>query len=649
MHSTSGIRGATFGDFSVDFESFELRKHGIRLRLQHQPFRILKLLLERRGQLVTREELRTQLWSESTFVDFDAGLNAAIRRLRDALNDSAGTPRYIETIPRHGYRFIAQAELDGPPSTEAENESSSALTHSHLQQEFTPPPEEAVPVMQVIGETVRPMRSRIAWMLVTAITVAAVALGASVFTRHRRDDRIYSIAVLPLQNLSGDPSQDYLADGMTDALITSLAQSKSLKVISSTSSMRYKGKDKRLADIAKELNVEMVVEGSVTRSGNHVNVTAQLLDANKDQHLWARRYDRDMQDVLQLQSDLASAIAKEVAGRLSPIEESRFAAKARPVNPEAYEAYLKGEYFLNKWTVEGFAKAKTHFEKAVEIDPAYLDGQVGLAEYYGIIAFMDMAPARENWLKSEALVEKVLQMDGNSSKAHRLLGMIKLQFRCDQALAERELNRALELNSADMGTLDLHSYYLLEIGKMDEALAEKRTVLAHDPVSVITNAELGLYLLKTGRNEEAIVQLQKTLELDPNYAAAYTRLGMAYSALGRYAEAEQAMQKGILLSKDPGRVQRVGQVYGRWGKRQKALQQVKELRGMSKQGYPVSSAIAIIYAELGNKDAAFAWLAKAAPDEAPKISDSGFDSIRSDPRFQRIVERLKPDPRCPAL
>src|SRR5262249_34598564 len=408
------------------------------------------------------------------------------------------------------------------------------------------------------------------------------------------------------------------------------------------------GRTKALTDIAKELSVEMVVEGSVTRSGNHVSVTAQLLDGVKDQHLWAHRYDRDMQDVLQLQSDLASAIAKEVTGKLSPADESRFEAKASAVNPDAYEAYLKGEYFLNKWNFEDFPKAKTYFEKAVEIDPGYIDGQVGLAEYYGTVAFLGMAPT-ENWAKSEILLEKALQMDSNSSKAHTLLGMTKFQFRCDPPTAEKELNRAFQLNPADMSSLDYHSYYLLETGKTEQALAEKKVVLSHNPVSVITNAELGLYLVQAGRNEEAIVQLQKALELDPNYAPTHMRLGMAYAALGRYAEAAEAMKKAISLSKDAGRVQRLGELYARWGKRREALQQIAELREMSKQGHAVSRAIAIIFAELGNKDGAFAWLRKAKPDENPKISDSGFDAIRSDPRFQAIQERLMPDPHCPAF
>src|SRR5262249_18229980 len=251
---------------------------------------------------------------------------------------------------------------------------------------------------------------------------------------------------------------------------------------------------KCLPEIAQELNVDAVVEGTVAKAGFRVRINALLVDARKDQHLWARQYDRELQDILQLQNDLASAIALEVAGKLTSYEASRLTAKAPQVNPEAYEAYLKGEYFLDKWTAEGFEKAKSYFERAIQLDPSFADGYAGLAEYYGTVAFLGDVSPREAWLKAEDLLVKTLALDKTSSKAHSLLGMLKLQFRCDQAAAERELNHALQLNPGDIRALDYHSYYLLEIGRTDEAIAEKRRVLEHDPLRVITNAELGDYL-----------------------------------------------------------------------------------------------------------------------------------------------------------
>jgi TolB-like protein/DNA-binding winged helix-turn-helix (wHTH) protein/Flp pilus assembly protein TadD len=638
---------AQFGDFVVDFESFELRKHGIRLKLQHQPFQVLSLLLQHPGQLVTREQLCTELWAGSTFVDFDAGLNAAIRRLRDVLCDSADQPRYIETLPRHGYRFIAPVEvLAEAPAVGVNN----SLT---TPEEMTP--EESVHGVRVPPEILVKSQTNF-WVRVivpTCVLVLTLGLGAftirsKVLARHLSDSRIYSIAVLPLQNLSGDPSQDYFADGMTDALITNLAQSGALlRVISSTSSMRYKNVRKGLPEIGRELNVGLVLEGSVLRSGNHVRVSAQLVDAAKDQHLWARQYDRDLQDVLQLQAELASAVALEVTGKLTSLGQAPSTTNKRKINPQAYEAYLKGEYFLNKWSEEGFDRAKGYFEQSISLDPGYADAYAGLAEYYGLVAFTASTPPREAWLKAEELLAKTLTMDPRSVKAHTGLGMIKLQYRCDRVGAEKELDYALQLNPGDMSALDYHSYYLLEIGRTDEAIAEKRRVLEHDPLSVITNAELPLYLLQAGRTDEAIVQLQKALELDANYAPTHMRLGLAYMHKKQYESAALEMQKAIALDRNPMRLTNLGELYALWGKKKEALQIIAQLQGMSKHRYVAPNMIALVYARSGDKTAALDWLKKAKPEDDPKITDSGFDILRSDPQFKTLEARLKPNPSCP--
>jgi len=500
-------------------------------------------------------------------------------------------------------------------------------------------------------------RKAVAAMALSALLFAAVLAGSLRFQPVRRwilgktyaPYPIKSIAVLPLENLSGETAQDYFADGMTDALITNLSKVGALRVISRTSSLHYKGTQKTLPEIAQELNVDAVVEATVAKAGGRVRINAQLVDARRDQHLWARQYDRELQDILQLQNDLASAIALEVAGELTPKEKSRLAVRSRKVNPQAYEAFLKGEYFLDKWTAEGFEKAKSYFEQAIELDPSYADGYGGVGEYYGIAAFVGVVPPREAWLKSEELLVKTLEMDDTSSKAHSLLGMLKLQFRCDPAAAEKELNGALELNPGDMRALDYHSYYLLEIGRTDEAIAEKRRVLEHDPLRVITNAELGLYLYLAGRNDEAIAQLQKALELDPNYAATHARLGMAYARKQQYGQAVIEMQKALLLDNTPLRVAKVGEVYAQWGKRKEALEAIRRLKEMSKQQFVAPSLSALIYAQLGDRAAAFHWLEKAQPEDDPKISGPGFESLRSDPRFKKLEARLRANPSCPAF
>ena len=647
MATSSTILRVQFGDFVVDLQSFELRKHGIRLKLQHQPFQVLTLLLQHPGQSVTREQLCKELWAGSTFVDFDAGLNAAIRRLRDVLCDSADQPRYIETLPRHGYRFIAPVEVL------AESEPPVDMP-THAIQEIKAeeaPSDNGIPT-ELIASSGRNwwIRSLLpACVLITTLCLGAFTLRWKVLARRPGNAGIYSIAVIPLQNLSGDVSQDYFAAGMTDALITNLAQSNSLRVISSTSSMRYKDSHKGLPEIGRELNVGLILEGSIIRSGNRVRVNAQLVDAAKDQHLWAQQYDRDLKDILQLQSELASAVAVEIVGKLTSLEQNRFAVSTRKVNPAAYEAYLKGEYFLNRWSGEGFEKAKGYYQQAIDLDPNYADAYVGLAGYYAVRAFLGSVPPREGWLKAEEILAKSLAMDPHSGKAHTLLGMIKLQFRCDPAEARKELDYALRLNPGDMNALDYHSYYLLEIGRSDEAITEKLRVLEHDPLSISTNSEVGMYFWRAKRTDEAIVQLRKTLELDPNYAATHMRLGIAYSQNKQYEEAALEMQKAIALDKNPMKVTHLGELYAVWGKKREAQQTIAQLRGMSKQEYVAPNMIALVYARLGDKSGALSWLKKAKPDDDPKITDSGFDILRSDPQFQAIEARLKPDPSCPAF
>ena len=626
--SPAWVEIITFGEFEAKLGSRELCRRGARVRLPDQSFQILAMLLERPGELVPREEIRQQLWGGDTFVDFDHGLHNAVNRLREALGDSADSPRFVETLPRRGYRFIAPVKKSSPPPISSVASVSPSLT--------------------LPGKA----PSRRKWAVVVAVAgVLALAILTISPSRvpTRGTSQITSLAVLPLENVSGDSGQDYFADGMTDTLITNLAGLRSVRVISRTSAMHYKGSHQSLPEIAQELNVDAVVEGTVSKAGDRVRINAKLVDARSDRHLWARQYDRNLQDVLLLQSDLASAIAREVAGRLTPYEQSRLTANSRRVNPQAYEAFLKGEYFLDKWTGEGFEKAKGYFERVIELDASFADGYAGLAEYYGLAAFIGVVPPGEAWLKSEELLVKTLEMDNASSKAHSLLGMLKMYFRCDRPSAENELSRALELNPGDMRALDYHSYYLLEIGRVDEAIAEKRRVLAHDPLRVITNAELGLYIEQAGRTDEAISQFQKALELDPNYAAAHMRLGSAYAKKHQYSQAVIEMQKAISLDATPARLGGMGELYAHWGKRQEALATIRQLQKMSRQRYVSPSTIALIYARLGETRRAMAWLEKATPDDDPRITDAGFESLRSEPGFNVLEAQLRPNPSCPAF
>lgn len=642
---TSRIR---FGAFEVDLGSGELFKHGIRIKVQDQPFQILTTLLERPGELIPREELRRKLWADDTFVDFDAGMNAAIRRLRDALNDSAEQPRYIQTLPRHGYRFIA--DVESIPATYDHPLADTPSLHAD-KGSLALPSISTIPV----SDTVAPGRkiSRKHWLFGLGLTVALAAVIAigTLDWRHRlfathASTGIQSLAVLPLQNLSGDPSQDYFADGMTDALISDLGQIKSLRVISRTSSMHYKGTKEKLPQIAKELNVDAVVEGSVVRVGSRVRISAQLVEAPTDRHVWASAFERDMTNVLTLQDEAARSIATEIAANLTPQEKIRL-KDAKTVDPGAYEAYLRANYFFQKETGEGFEKAKAYYEQSINLDPAYAPAYVGLAEVYAWLAYTIRKAPAEASVHAESLLAKALEIDSTSSEAYVLRGMIKLQFRCDRPGAEEDLNQALNLDPGNVKALDYHSYYLLEIGQTDVAIAEKRKVAALDPVSVGTNAELGLYYLQAGRNDDAIEQLKKTLELDPNFSPALVRLGRAYANKGQFDQAVVELKKAIALDKAPGRVGTLGEIYARSGRVPESLGVVRELKQMSKQHYVSPALIAVIYARLGDGNQALTWLEKGGRRDQPGTEDSAFDSLRSNARFKALEAQRKPEQSCP--
>ncbi len=458
---------------------------------------------------------------------------------------------------------------------------------------------------------------------------------------------IKSLAGLPFENLTRDSNQDYFVDGMTDALITDLTNLGTVRVISRTSSMHYKGTNKSLPEIARELNVSAAVVGSVALSGDRVRISAQLVETASDQNLWAREFERDKRDILKLQSELAAALAQVVASKLTDQEQSRFAARPQTVNPQAYEAYLKGRYFYEKETDDGFEKARQYYQKSIGLDSTYAPAYLGLGETYGFMAYTRRADSTDAWLKAETFLAKALALDPDSSLAHALTGMVKLQFRCDRQGAEKDLKRALELSPGDMEALDYHSYYLLEMGRTDEAIAEKKSVLEHDPVAVGTSAELGLYYLLAGRNDEAIQQLQKALELDPNFPSALVRLGQAYANKQQYGLAVIEIKKALALDETSGKLGNLGNVYASWGKTQESLQVIQELKEMSKRQYVSPSLIARIYARLGEKDQALSWLEKAKKEDQPGTSDSGFDGLRSDPRFKLVEVRLKLDDSCP--
>jgi len=627
-----------FDEFEIDLRSGELWVRGKRLRLQDQPFQVLRVLLERRGEIVTRDELKQILWPADTFVDFDDGLNTAIRKIRDALADSAEKPRFIETLPRRGYRFVGQV-TDGRPAIPSRPETE-AKPNLQLQSDGHP----SDPPMPETQTAFLPAH----WRLLLA-GVAALAVFSIVFALYRstganrlKQPPIKSVAVLPLANLSGDPSQDYLADGMTEALIGRLAGIHDLRVTSRTSSMRFKDTKLSIPEIARSLSVDAIVEGSVIREGNRIRVHAQLIRAATDEHFWSEAYDRELRDVLSLQNDVAQSIARKVEITLTGEEHARLSA-AHAVDPEAYEAYLKGRYYWNKRTADSMPKAALYFEQAISKDPGYGGAYSGLADcnsglaWHGFMSPADVLP------KAYAAAQKAVKIDPQSAEAHASLALV-LDHKWDWAGAEVEFKRALELNPQYANAHHWYGDYLSIQGRHDEALREAKRALELDPLNLMIGSWTGLRYYLARRYDGAIEQSQNTVNLDPNFAAAHLILGKSYAQQGKHAESLDELRKAATLSgNSPLYTAQVGVSLALAGEKKEALRVIRELQGISGKRYVSPYGVAQIYAALNDKEQTYNWLEAAYRDRAVWMSylavDPVFDSIRSEDRFRGLLRR----------
>jgi len=628
-------RAVRFGVFEVDLAAGELRKHGIRIKLRgEQPFQVLSILLEHPGEVITREELCKKLWPADTFVDFEHSLATAIGKIREALGDSADNPRYIETLPRRGYRFIANVTvLSADPLNKVELATRDIpRAKDHGQAEFAgkadvPQPQPWPRAWKISGS---------ALVLTLVILVAWIVHSAS-----RPSSNIRSLAVLPLENLSGDASQDYFADGMTDELITDLGQISALRVISRTSVMPYKRVRKSLPQIARELNVDAVVEGTVLRSGEQVRITAQLIQASADKHLWAESYEGDLRDTLALQKKVARAIAEQIRIELTP-QEQAVLKNVKVVNPEAYEDYLKGRYFWNKRTADGLKKAIDYFNQAIEKDPNYAQAYSGLADSYALLGDWEygvLAP-KEAFPRAKAAATKALELDNSLGEAHTSLAFSLDLFDWDWASAEREFRRAIELNPGYATAHHWYAWHLSEMGRNSEAIAEMRKAEDLDPLSLIISADVAEILLVAHSYDQAIEQSRKTIDMDPNFAVAHYELGQALVQKHMYKEAIAELQKAIELSGGSTTcTSNLAFAYAASGRRKEAEKILSDLKNRSKQN---ASEIALMYVGLNEKDEAMAWLEKAYEERFnPSILlRPVFDPLRSDPRFQNLVRRI---------
>ena len=626
--SVPAARRLCFDAFELDVRAGELRKRGVKLRLQGQPLQVLATLLNRAGDVVTRDELRAEIWTADTFVDFDHSLHNAIARVREVLGDSVDTPRYIETLPRRGYRFIAPVTgvaIQPPGPTTQSGQSSGAP----------------------VGVRPSKPRAALAFALMAFLAIGSVLwLVRTASYRTAAAPRLRSIAVLPLENLSGDPSQEYFADGMTEELITDLAKVSVLRVISRTSVMRYKGTKKSLPEIARELNVDGIVEGSVMRSGNRVRITAQLLHAPTDKHLWAEAYERDLGDVLRLQNEVAQAIAQQVRAQLTPQQQARFRS-ASSVNPDAYEAYLRGRYYLsNQFTTEQpLNMAKSYFEESIREDPGFALAYSGLADSYVYLAFFRQLSPEGAYKPAKEALRKALELDDSIGEAHDTLGLLSWRSEWNWNAAEREFNRAIALAPSYSCAHEDRAVYLSFIGRRAEALAEIAKSNELDPGPSSAMAESAAYYQL--RDYQSLVEASRRgVVSSPNEWTEHYNLGVGYEGTGKLLEAISEYQKAIEISNgDHDATAALAHAFAAIGRRAEAEKILHDFERKSKSGYVSPYMIATIYAGLGEKDKAFALLERAYQERSLDISwhlkaDLRIDNLRSDPRFQDLVRRV---------
>jgi TolB-like protein/DNA-binding winged helix-turn-helix (wHTH) protein/Flp pilus assembly protein TadD len=638
MEEDHQVRGRLrFGVFELDLRAGELRKHGLRVRLQEQPFQVLAALLEHPGEVVTREELQKKLWPADTFVDFDHGLNKTINKIREALGDSAESPRFVETVARRGYRFLAEVKV--ADATPARGTAPATQPHPITETRERPDPTGKPP-------TPKSAPPRLVWKIAALMALLATASLATwkLYSWKHPSPIIRSLAVLPLESLSSDASQDYFADGMTDELISDLGQISALRVISRTSVMAYKRARKALPQIARELDVDAVVEGTVLRSGDQVRITAQLIEAATDKHLWSQSYEGQLRDTLALQNQVARAIADQIRINLNSQEQAALKS-VRVVNPEAYESYLKGRYFWNKRTADGLKVALAYFNQAIEQDPKYAQSYSGLADTYALLGdwqYAVMTP-KEALPKAKAAAIKALELDSTLGEAHNSLAFCLDGFDWDFPSAGKEFRRAIELNPGYATTHHWYAWHLSLLGRYDEAIAEMRKAESLDPLSLIINADLAELLLLAHSYDESMLQSRKTIEMDPNFALAHNQLGQAYLQKQMRDEAITELQKAVQLSAgSPTCMANLARAYAASGKMSEAAKLLSDLKKRSNPGYSHASEIAVIYAALGEKNQAMSWLEKGFEERFNPgvLLRPGFDSLRSDPRFQELVRRI---------
>jgi TolB-like protein/Flp pilus assembly protein TadD len=589
-----------FGVFEVNLRSGELRKSGIRIRLQEQPFRVLTALLERSGEIVSREELQIRIWPKESFGDFGHAVNVAVAKLRTALGDSAHAPRYVETLHRRGYRFISPiVDVDRPDARVAAN--------------------------------------------APALVAASVRGPAQAMDQKAEKQRLI---VLPFENLDRDLEQEYFNDGLTEEMITQIGRLDPARigVIARSTTMRYKNVGKSIKSIGHELRVHYILEGGVRRAAGRVRVSVRLIQVSDETNLWAETYERSLADVLNLQTEIAQATANEIRLTLTRDQELHL-GPARLVNPEVHDAYFKGRYCWNRRSEEGLTKAVDYFKQAISRDPEFAAAYSGLADAYSVLGTYGALAPKDAFLRAKAAAGRALEIDVTLAEAHTSLAWASFLFDWNWSAAEREFERAIELNPNYPTAHFWRGVYLTAIGRISEALAEMHLAQELDPLSLPVVAIGGWIFYLARQYDEAIEQSNKALILDPNYGLAHSYLGKALLQKGMHNEAIGEFRKGFALSGGGSvHLSHIGHAYAVADEKHKAEEVLHELKNLSRQRYVSGVEMALVYAGLRDKPAAFAWLQKAY-DERARLPlflkmDPVFDGLRSDSRFQDLLLSL---------
>ncbi len=646
-HADSPPTSYRFGLFEVDGRTGELRKQGRQLKLRGRPFDILLLLLSRGGDIITREELRQQLWQADTFVDFDHGLNSAINRLREALGDSAENPRFIETLPKRGYRFIAPIEVPQthPPAA--------------VPAPAVPEPAPPIPPTSEVAIAASPTRpqlsgpSRVVLLLATGALLVAVVV-AALYLRIGRPSSAGSprttLAVLPFQNLSNDAEQEFFSDGFTEEMIAELGalDPDRLGVIARTTTMLYKNARKDVGQIRKDLGVDYVLEGSIRRAGPRMRITAQLVQTSDMTHLWAESYDRDVSDVLAIQREVAMKIAHSLTLTLAlqrPRAERGPTASSFP----AYELCLRGKFFRDQATEEGARKAIEYFQRAIAIDPSYAPAHSGLADSYRLLGApgWEVEQPADLLRKAKAGAERALQLDPASSEAHAVLSMVKLDYEWDRVGSEREVLEAIRLNPSSVQAHQYYSSTLTTMGRMEEAIREAHRAMELDPLSAIAGTSLGIRYWYDGRLDEAIAEFNKTLEASPEFAVAHWGLAQCYRQKGDTVRELSELRRAVALSGNSAYM-RAHLAYGlaTSGDRERALAIQHELEVEGRERYASPYHVALIAAGLGDREAMMQALERVYADRSGWMVflpvEPEFNAVRQLPALQQLLARVKP-------